>query len=247
MSASSSTSEVPVNVLVVEDERKMRESIAKAIRLEGWGAAEASCGREAMALIRGRPFDVLLLDWMLPDCDGLELLREIRAIVERLPVLMLTARGSVTDKVIGLDTGADDYLAKPFSMVELIARCRALLRRPKAMPLELMCGDLKLLVRARCVMRGAEEISLTPQETDLLECLLAHAGEVVSRDVLEGVIWKRGRRFTARDNLLDVLMSRIRHKVETPNAGFVIHTLRGIGYRIAGPATSPPPAVRANA
>lgn len=211
----------------------MRESIAKAIRLEGWQALEAGCGKEALSLIRSTPVDALLLDWMLPDCDGLELLSEIRTVVGRLPVLMLTARGSVADKVIGLDTGADDYLAKPFSMVELIARCRALLRRPKAMPLELTWGDLKLMIRARCVMRGAEEISLTPQETDLLECLLSHAGEVVTREVLESVVWKRGRRFTSRDNMLDVLISRIRHKVETPNAGFAIHTLRGIGYRIA--------------
>jgi two-component system OmpR family response regulator len=213
----------------------MRESIAKAVRLEGWQAVEAGCGREAMACIRSKPLDVLLLDWMLPDCDGLDLLREIRGVVERLPVLMLTARGAVADKVVGLDTGADDYLAKPFSMVELIARCRVLLRRPKAAPLELMCGDLKLLVRGRCVMRGAEEIPLTPQETDLLECLLSHAGEIVSRDVLENVIWKRGRRFTSRENLLDVLISRIRHKVETPDAAFTIQTLRGIGYRIAKP------------
>jgi DNA-binding response OmpR family regulator len=230
--AVSSTSMGPIRILVVEDERKMREAIAKAVRLEGWQAAEATGGAEGMKLLTSHPFDLVLLDWMLPDRDGLELLGEMRGLVANVPVLMLTARGTVADKVTGLDKGADDYLAKPFSMVELVARCRALLRRPIVTATELTCGDLKLIVRARCLQRGAEEIPLTPQETDLLECLLSRPGQIVTRDMLEAVVWKGARRFTSRDNILDVLISRIRQKIETPASGRLIHTLRGLGYRV---------------
>jgi DNA-binding response OmpR family regulator len=232
VSESSTAFAPPVRVLVVEDEDKMRSSIAKALRLEGWHAAEAARGRDVLALLRREHHDLVLLDWMLPDRDGLDLLGEIRTVVGQVPVLMLTARGNVNDKVAGLDTGADDYVAKPFSMVELIARCRVLLRRPPMSSEELVCGDLKLNARGRCVVRDGREIPLTPQETDLLECLFSHQGEIVTRDMLEAVIWKRDRPLTSRDNMLDVLVLRLRQKIEAPGAEKIIRTVRGIGYRV---------------
>lgn len=223
-----------VRIVVVEDERKMRESIAQAIRLEGWQALEVASGQDVVPLIRKGRFDLMVLDWMLPDCDGLALLRNVRAEAGSLPVLMLTARGSVEDRVVGLDTGADDYLAKPFSMVEMVARCRALLRRPRGhhAPV-LQCGDLKLDVGARTAHRGNAEIALTPQETDVLECLMAHKREVVSRDMLEAAVLHRSRTGTASRNMLDVIIVRLRRKIEPEGATKMLQTLHGIGFRLA--------------
>jgi two-component system response regulator QseB/two-component system response regulator TctD len=219
-------------IVVVEDERKIREAIAQAIRLEGWQAIEVGRGQEVEPLLRKERFDLVVLDWMLPDGDGLSLLGKIRELAGTLPILMLTARGSTEDRVIGLDAGADDYLAKPFSIVEMMARCRALLRRPQrhATPI-LQCGSLRLNVQARTAHRGGEEIGLSPQETNVLECLIFHQREVVSRQILERLLCRRASD-EVPNKMLDVVILRLRRKLEPDGTAKMIQTLRGIGYRL---------------
>lgn len=163
--------------MIVEDEPKTRASILEALRLEGWMVAEASRGREMIASLDRQAFDLVVLDWMLPGRDGLELLQHVRARGAQTPVLMLTARDGIDDRVMGLESGADDYLVKPFAIAELIARCRALLRRPTMSTGEfLRCGDLHLDTRARTAVRAGEEIPLSPREVDVLEYMLRYQG-----------------------------------------------------------------------
>jgi two-component system copper resistance phosphate regulon response regulator CusR len=226
---------IPPRVLVVEDEQKTRESLAEGLRLEDWEIATAGTGEEAMAMLRRQPFDVVVLDWMLPDRDGIEVLQQMRGAGQHTPVLMLTARGTVNDRIEGLDSGADDYLAKPFAFAELVARCRALLRRPAASVDRLLrCGDLQLDTRARVAVRGGTEIPLTPREVDVLEYLLRFQGQVVTREMLERDVWKQTHRMTSLDNVIDVQMMRLRRKVDTDGAERLIHTLRGVGYQLGG-------------
>lgn len=221
------------HVLVVEDEQKTRESVAEGLRLESWTVVTAADGKEAMARVESEAFDLLVLDWMLPDRDGLEVLSHTRARGLQTPVLMLTARSELGDRVKGLETGADDYLAKPFAFAELLARCRALLRRPVLSTGHfLRCGDLQLDTRAREARRGGQEISLTPKEVDVLEYLLRYQGQIVTREMLERDVWKQTHRFTSLDNVIDVQMMRLRRKVDGDKAEKLIHTLRGLGYRL---------------
>jgi two-component system copper resistance phosphate regulon response regulator CusR len=221
------------SILVVEDEAKMRASIAEALRLEGWDIAEAERGGEMDALLETRAFDLVILDWMLPGRDGLELLQQVRARGIHTPVLMLTARDGLADRVIGLESGADDYVVKPFAMAELVARCRALLRRPVLGSDEfLRCGDLLLDTRSRVARRNGQEIPLTPREVDVLEYLLRYQGQIVTREMLERDVWKQSHRFTSLDNVIDVQMMRLRRKIDGEAPEKLIHTLRGIGYRL---------------
>lgn len=228
-------------VLVVEDEPKTRESIAEALQMEGSTVTTASRGREMIALLEDQAFDLVILDWMLPGRDGLELVRHLRSRGAQTPVLMLTARDGVKDRVTGLETGADDYMTKPFAVTELIARCRALLRRPILSTGEfLRCQDLQLDTRARIAQRNGEKIALTPREVDVLEYLLRYQGQVVSREMLEREIWRQSHRFTSLDNVIDVQMMRLRRKVDGDRPDKLIHTLRGVGYRLGAeidPAT----------
>lgn len=220
-------------VLLVEDETKTRESVAEGLRLEGWTVRTAADGREAAEWLEREAPDLIVLDWMLPDRDGLEVLRQTRVRGVQAPVLMLTARAAVDDRVIGLEAGADDYLAKPFAFVELLARCRALLRRPVLGTGNLLsCGDLQLDTRARVVRRAGQEISLTPREVDMLEYLLRYQGQIVTREMLERDVWKQTHRFTSLDNVIDVQLMRLRKKVDAAGAEKLIHTLRGLGYRM---------------
>jgi DNA-binding response OmpR family regulator len=224
---------VPPCVLVVEDEEKMRESLAEGLRLEQWTVATAASGAEGIAALGSEAFDLVVLDWMLPDRDGLEVLRHLRDSGRRTPVLMLTARGTLHDRVTGLDGGADDFLVKPFAFAELLARCRALLRRPTDTADRLLrCGDLQLDTRARTAVRDGQEIALTPREVDVLEYLLRHQGQVVTREMLERDVWKQSHRMTSLDNVIDVQIMRLRRKVDFEGAERLIHTLRGVGYRI---------------
>lgn len=224
---------VPPRVLVVEDEEKMRESLAEGLRLEQWTVATAASGTEGIAALGEDGFDLVVLDWMLPDRDGLDVLRHLRDSGRRTPVLMLTARGTLHDRVTGLDGGADDFLVKPFAFAELLARCRALLRRPTDTADRLLrCGDLQLDTRARTAVRGGQEIALTPREVDVLEYLLRHRGQVVTREMLERDVWKQSHRMTSLDNVIDVQIMRLRRKVDFEGAERLIHTLRGVGYRI---------------
>jgi two-component system, OmpR family, copper resistance phosphate regulon response regulator CusR len=220
-------------VLVIEDESKTRRSLVEGLELEGWQIAAASSGMEAAAALRERAFDLVILDWMLPDRDGIDLLRELRQRGANCPVLVLTARTSLNDRVIGLDSGADDYLAKPFAFAELVARCRALMRRQTASNERLLtCGDLQLDTRARVARRAGQEIALTPREVDVLEYLLRHQGEDVTREMLEREVWRQPRRMTSLDNVIDVQMMRLRRKIDAEGQRRLIHTIRGIGFRL---------------
>jgi two-component system copper resistance phosphate regulon response regulator CusR len=231
MSASDFTT--PPRVLVVEDEQKSRESLAEGLRLETWSVATAATGQEALGLLGREVFDLVVLDWMLPDRDGVEVLREMRRRGQPTSVLMLTARSTLNDRVTGLDSGADDYLAKPFAFAELLARCRALLRRPVVKTGGLLrCGDLQLDTRARIAVRDGQEIALTPREVDVLEYLLRYQGQIVTREMLERDVWKQTHRMTSLDNVIDVQIMRLRRKVDTDGSERLIHTFRGVGYRL---------------
>jgi two-component system copper resistance phosphate regulon response regulator CusR len=223
----------PPRVLVVEDERKTRDSVVEGLRLEAWKVDAATNGNEAISLLGHDAFDLVVLDWMLPDRDGLEVLKFLRGRGALTPVLMLTARSSLNDRVAGLDGGADDYLGKPFAFAELLARCRALLRRPLWSTDRLLrCGDLQLDTRARVAVRGGNEIPLTPREVDVLEYLLRYQGQIVTREMLERDVWKQTHRMTSLDNVIDVQIMRLRRKVDLEGTERLIHTLRGIGYRL---------------
>jgi two-component system copper resistance phosphate regulon response regulator CusR len=225
----------PPRVLVVEDEQKTRESLAEGLRMETWAVQTAATAEEALAIVQREAFDLLVLDWMLPDRDGLEVLRHVRGQGQHTPVLMLTARSTLDDRVVGLDSGADDYLPKPFAFAELLARCRALLRRPMWRTGRLLrCGDLQLDTRARVAMRGDQEIPLTPREVDVLEYLLRYQGQIVTREMLERDVWKQTHRMTSLDNVIDVQIMRLRRKVDGEGDKRLISTLRGVGYRLGG-------------
>jgi two-component system copper resistance phosphate regulon response regulator CusR len=217
----------------VEDELKTRESLAEGLRMETWNVATAETGREAIEQLDAGPVDLVVLDRMLPDGDGLAVLRHLRERGAQTPVLMLTARGAINDRVAGLEGGADDYLAKPFAFAELVARCRALLRRPvMGTGPFLRCGDLQLDTRARVAVRGDAEIMLSPREVDILEYLLRYQGQIVTREMLERDVWKQTRRLTSLDNVIDVQMMRLRRKIDGDRQEKIIQTLRGIGYRM---------------
>jgi two-component system copper resistance phosphate regulon response regulator CusR len=225
------------SVLIVEDESKTRAAIAEAFQIEGWEVAEAGRGCEMLKALDERAFDLVILDWMLPGRDGVELLHHVRRRGVQMPVLMLTARSAIADRVVGLESGADDYLPKPFAMAELIARCRALLRRPTMTVGEfLRCGDLQLDVRARVATRAGVNIPLAPREVELLEYLMRYQGQIVTREMLERDVWKQTHRFTSLDNVIDVQVMRLRRKVDGEGAVKLIETLRGVGYRLGMPA-----------
>jgi DNA-binding response OmpR family regulator len=220
-------------VLVVEDEEKTRQSLLEGLALEGWRVAAEATGEKAIGALGQAPWDLLVLDWMLPDRSGLDVLRHARARGTQTPVLVLTARDSVNDRVAGLEAGADDYLAKPFAFAELVARCRALLRRPVLGAGQfLRHGDLQLDTRARVAKRAGQQIALTPREVDILEYLLRYQGQIVTREMLEREVWKQARRYTSLDNVIDVQMMRLRKKVDGDGQPRLIQTLRGVGYRL---------------
>ncbi|MBL9188742.1 MAG: response regulator transcription factor [Opitutaceae bacterium] len=224
----------PPRILVVEDEPKTRESLAEGLRMEEWEVRTVGTAEAAIAMLEQIAFDLVILDWMLPQKDGIDVLRQVRGRGLTVPVLMLTARTALPDRVEGLDSGADDYLLKPFAFAELVARCRALLRRPSAGVERLLrCSDLQLDTRARVAMRGEKEIALTPREVDVLEYLLRHQGQIVTRAMLERDVWKQQHRMTSLDNVIDVQIMRLRRKVDGDGAERLIQTIRGVGYRIA--------------
>lgn len=223
----------PPRILLVEDEAKTRASIREGMGLEGWSVTDTGSGDEAQRLLLAGGYDLCVLDRMLPGLDGIELLRQLRERGDATPVLLLTARGTLNDRVQGLDGGADDYLTKPFAFAELVARGRALLRRSdRNPPRVLRCGDLRLDTRARVAVRAGRDIPLTPREVDVLEYLMLNQGRAVTRGMLERDIWRETNRVTSLDNVIDVQIMRLRRKVDAEGEPSLIHTERGVGYRL---------------
>jgi two-component system OmpR family response regulator len=220
-----------MRVLIVEDEVKMAGLIRRGLRREGFAVDLASEGEEALWKAAATSYDAVILDVMLPGVDGFEVCRKLRADGIWSPVLMLTARDSVADRVAGLDGGADDYLTKPFSYAELLARLRALVRRgPVERPTELTAGDLRLDPAGRRVWRGEKEISLSAKEFSLLETFMRHPGEVLSRFALLEHAWDYD--YENRSNIVDSYVRFLRAKIDKPFGADSIETVRGAGYRL---------------
>ncbi len=218
-------------VLVVEDDRSVREAVERALSFEGYEVTTARDGAEALSVVMNDNPDVIVLDVMMPHIDGLEAARRIRARGVSTPILMLTARQTVSDRVAGLDAGADDYLVKPFALEELLARLRALLRRSQGASTEVyVVGDLVMNAATREVRRGDVVVPLTKTEFDLLELLMQNPGIVLNRSVIYERIW--GYDFETSSNSLDVYIGYLRRKTEAGDMPRLIHTVRGVGYVI---------------
>jgi two-component system response regulator MprA len=218
-----------MKLLIVEDEEAVRQALVRALELEGYELAVAADGLEALELAAQAAPDALVLDVMLPGVDGLEVARRLRLAGNRVPILMLTARGAVGDRVAGLDAGADDYLVKPFALEELLARVRALLRRVGAAE-QLAFSDLALDVGTREVSRGTRSLELTRTEFNLLELFLRNPRQVLRRSLIYERVW--GYDFGADSHTLDVYIGYLRRKLEADGEPRLIHTVRGIGYAL---------------
>ena len=216
-------------VLVVEDDRAVREAVERALSFEGYQVLTARDGSEGLAMVLNEDPDAIILDIAMPLVDGLEACRRIRARGIATPVLMLTARHEVSDRVAGLDAGADDYLVKPFALEELLARLRALLRRASGGSTQTFrVDDLVLDAAARTVLRGERVVDLTKTEFDLLELLVGNSGIVLTREQIYERIW--GYDFGTTSNSLDVYVGYLRRKTEAGGESRIIHTVRGVGY-----------------
>jgi two-component system copper resistance phosphate regulon response regulator CusR len=222
-----------VHILVVEDEPKLSSALKEGLQEQGYTVSAAQTGEDGFFLIHSERFDLAVLDVMLPGRSGFEILSRLRQNGVRIPVLLLTARDSIEDRVRGLDTGADDYLVKPFAFPELLARIRALLRRgiPEKAP-SMTLGNLVLDVTARSVTRGGMPIELTAREYELLEYLLRNQGSVVSREMLARDVWKETARATPIDNVIDVHIARLRRKIDEGFDQKLLHTVRGVGFTL---------------
>ena len=220
-----------MKLLIVEDEARMADLLRKGLTEEGHMATCAFDGAEGLALAKSHEFDVIILDIMMAKLSGYELAKRLRMEKVRTPILMLTARDSVPDIVKGLDLGADDYMTKPFSFDELLARLRAVKRRALvAQETGLCVGDLVLDPASREVLRGEQRISLTRTEYNLLERLIYRAGKVVSRRALIESVWGFDR--DIEENTLDAFMHLLRNKIDSPGRAKLIHTVRGVGYML---------------
>ena len=221
-------------VLVVEDQKKLLNSLTRGLQQEGYEVVPATTGEEGYYAATTRDIDAMVLDLMLPGRDGMQVLRDLRAHGFTRPVLILTACDSVDDRVAGLDSGADDYLVKPFAFAELLARLRALLRREATgREFVLRADDLEMDLVGRRVVRDAQEIELSAREFELLEYFLRHAGAVVTRDMLARDVWKEPHGVLT--NVIDVYVRLLRKKIERPAARQLIHTVRGVGYVLREP------------
>jgi DNA-binding response OmpR family regulator len=222
-----------MRILVVEDEVKVAKALREGLEDERYEAVVAHSGEDAFFRINTEQFDVILLDVMLPGRDGLQILTSIRKQGIDTPVLLLTARDTLEDRVAGLNSGADDYLIKPFAFAELLARIRALLRRGRSTEmLRLTVGDLDMDLVTRKVTRSGHNIDLTTREFELLEYLLRHQGQVVLRDTLAREVWKETTRGTPLNNVIDVHIARLRRKVDHDQPVKLIHTIRGVGFML---------------
>jgi DNA-binding response OmpR family regulator len=224
-----------MQILVVEDEPKVATALHEGLEAEGYGVTLAKTGEEGFFHASARAFDLIVLDVMLPGTDGIEVLQTMRKRGVNVPVLLLTAKDAVEDRVLGLDAGADDYLVKPFAFAELSARIRALLRRNKVEPVSAMkIGSLEVDPVRRGVMREGRRIDLTAREFELLEYLARNQGHVVSREMLARDVWKETARATPLDNVIDVHIARLRRKVDDPFNAKLLQTVRGVGFILGG-------------
>jgi DNA-binding response OmpR family regulator len=222
-----------MRVLVVEDEQKVANALREGLEGERYDVVVERTGEGAFFRVNTESFDVILLDLNLPGRDGLEILQALRQRGMKTPVLVLTARDSLNDRVGGLDAGADDYLIKPFAFAELLARIRALVRRGRVTETpRLLVGDLEMDLVTRKVTRAAQPVELTVREFELLEFLMRYHGQVVSRETLARDVWKETARTTPLDNVIDVHIARLRRKVDLDQNLKLIHTVRGVGFML---------------
>ncbi len=220
-----------MRILLVEDDQKAARLLARGLQEEGYDV-ETAHSAEAAGACDGSAFNLLILDWMLPGKSGVAYCQELREQGVRTPILMLTARDAISDRIAGLDTGADDYLTKPFVFEELLARARALLRRVElAQPARVTLDDLVIDPQTRAVTRAGARLDLTPKEYAILALLVAHAGEIVTRAQLAEHIWRAD--LIAIDNLIDVHVKNLRRKLDPPGMPALIQTVRAQGFRIA--------------
>ncbi|MHB1324652.1 MAG: response regulator transcription factor [Thermoleophilia bacterium] len=222
-----------MRVLIVEDEPKICAYIKRGLEEQGYAVDTASDGREALELAQRTPFDLMVLDIMLPEVDGITVCEKLRQKEVRTPILMLTARDTVEDRVSGLDAGADDYLIKPFALTELLARLRALCRRDNAAPKSpiLAVADLTLDTRSHQVSRSGKPVELTAKEFAVIECLMREAGFVLSRQTIADHVWNCS--VFNDSNIIDVYIRNLRRKIDAGHELKLIHTVRGIGYRLS--------------
>ncbi len=222
-----------MRILIVEDEHKVARALKEGLEGESYEVSVAHTGEEGFYLITVETFDLIVLDLLLPGRNGLEILQQLRKRGLDTPVLILTAKDAIEDRVTGLDTGADDYLVKPFAFPELLARIRALLRRGRVeQKLKLRTGDLEMDLVGRKACRAGQALDLTGREFELLEYLMRHQGGVVSREMLARDVWKETARHTPIDNVIDVHIARLRRKVDDPFETKLVHTIRGVGFTL---------------
>jgi len=224
------SSEEIMNVLIVEDDASVARFIKQAMTEAGYRAQVLDDGTEALDLARSADFDLILLDVMLPGLNGFEVCRRLRAVKIATPILIITAKDTLENKIEGLDSGADDYVVKPFQVAELLARARALLRRGTSAPAILTVGDLSLDPATRQATRASKTIYLSATEYSLLEYLMRNAGRVLTRSMILEHVWQYD--FGGNDNVLDVYISYLRTKIDKGHSTAIIHTVRGVGYRI---------------
>jgi two-component system, OmpR family, response regulator MprA len=220
-------------LLIVDDDPELRHFLRTELEIEGYSCAEAATGQQALGQIRAESWNLLLLDWTLPDFSGVEICRRLRGSDDQTPVLMLTARDDVRERVEALDAGADDYLTKPFSIEELLARVRARLRsasKASSEPETLLLADLQLTPASREVSRGVESISLTGREFELLHLLLRQPNQVHGREAILSAVW--GEQWVGDDNVLDVYIRALRRKLEREGRPTLIQTVRGVGFML---------------
>ncbi|MCB9077196.1 MAG: response regulator transcription factor [Anaerolineaceae bacterium] len=217
-------------ILVADDDQKLLKMVRRTLIYEGFEVVTATTGHEAIDRLQTETPDLIILDWMMPQLDGLEMLKQVRAAGDNIPILMLTARDAVEDRVKGLDRGADDYLVKPFAPSELLARLRALLRRSKITDLDgpLVYDDLYLDPISRETRRGSRMFELTPKEFELFHLLMRHPRQVLVRDRILEEVW--GYDFGGEDNVLEVYIGYLRKKTEAGGEPRLIQTVRGVGY-----------------
>jgi DNA-binding response OmpR family regulator len=222
-----------MKLLLVEDDLKTSRAVRNSLAAEGYTVETARTGDEGLLALDRSAFDLIVLDWMLPGRDGISVLRTLRVRGTKLPVLLLTARDALEDRVLGLESGADDYLVKPFALAELVARIRALLRRAgDTESTRKRIADLVIDLETRQALRGADLLPLTPKEFDLLVYLLRHQGLTVTRAMLARDVWREPNRVTPLDNVIDVHIAHLRRKVDDGRRTRLIHTVRGVGFEL---------------